>query len=224
MPEATTRPPRTEVDSAWVSKLRSVLLVEDHDATRAAIAQALSERADLSVVAVATGREARAAVARAGVSIAAVDLRLRGESGVDVIRELAARGVPSIALTAMGEGEAVIAAIRAGARGYLLKSEPFERLRAALDAALSGEAPLSSPVVKHVVEALRPVDLPVALTARERDVLVALARGLTYAECAEMLDVKLATVQGYVKVLYGKIEVETKAEATAWAMRHGLVR
>lgn len=204
--------------------LRRVLLLEDHDATRAAIAKALGARAGLSVVAVATSREALGAFEQTRFCIAAVDLRLRGESGVDAIRELTARGVPCVALSAIDERDEVLAALRAGARGYLLKSDPIERLLAALEEAASGEAPLSAPLVKHLVEALRPVDLPVALTPRERELLIALARGLTYAESAALLEVKLATVQGHVKSLYGKLDVETKTEAAAWAIRHGLVR
>lgn len=205
--------------------IRRVLVLEDHDATRDALVRALGEETSWLVVGVATKASALAeADGPRTISVALVDLRLGPERGVDAIRELVERGVPCVALTVVADADDVIAALRAGARGYLLKSEPIERLVGALHDALRGDAPMSSGPARYLVDALQPVDPLVPLTPRERELLVALARGLTYAECADVLEVKLTTIQGYVKSVYAKLEVTTKTEAAAWAIRHGLVR
>lgn len=203
--------------------IRRVLVLEDHDATREALVRALADRTGWLVIGVATTAEALGEARERSVTIALVDLRLGDDRGSDAIRELVAQGVPCVALTVVEDEAEVLRALRAGAQGYLLKSDPLERLVAAVDDALRGHVPLSSAIAGHLVRALQPVDLPVPLTPRERDVLLGLARGLTYAECARLLGVSVGTVQSYVKTIYGKLEVTTKTEACAWAMRHGLV-
>lgn len=200
-----------------------VLLVEDHPATREALADALASRSGLAVVGVASRAEAAGAVARQRVVFAFVDLRLGDDSGIDVIRDLSRKSIPCVALSVVDDSQDVLAALRAGARGYLLKSDRIERLVAAIGEALGGESPLSGGIAHHLVEAIQPSELPVELTERERDVLVALARGLTYQEAADALGLKLGTVQGYVKAIYAKLDVTSKTEACAWALRHGLV-
>ncbi|MCB9594084.1 MAG: response regulator transcription factor [Sandaracinaceae bacterium] len=203
--------------------IRRVLVLEDHDATRAALVEALGRETSFVAIGVATRAEALAEVAKHSITLALVDLRLGDERGSDAIRELVARDVPCIALTVIDDADEVLGALRAGATGYVLKSDPLERLVAAIADALRGDVAVSSRVVRHLVQAIQPLDLPVPLTPRERDLLLGLARGLTYAECADLLRVQLGTVQSYVKTLYAKLEVTSKTEACAWAMRHGLV-
>ncbi len=203
--------------------IRRVLVLEDHEGTREGLVRALSERTAFVVIGVATPAAALDLARKDSIAVALVDLRLGRERGCDAIRELVARGVPCVALTVVNDEAEVLGALRAGARGYLLKSDPIERLVTAIDEALRGDVPVSSAVAGHLVRAIQPVDLPVPLTPRERDVLLALARGLTYAECARLLEVSTGTVQSYVKTLYAKLDVTSKTEACAWAMRHGLV-
>lgn len=178
------------------------------------------------------GDAARAiAWARGGGSaqVALVDLRLPDRSGVEVIAELRERipDIACVAFTAFDDEESIVAAARAGADGYLLKDTPPERLRAALEGAAAGEMPLSGRAARALLRALRrppPVEATAtSLTERERDVLVLLAKGLTYEDIGSVLGVRLGTVQCHVKRIYGKLEVNNKAEAALVAARLGLV-
>src|SRR5690606_5114577 len=117
----------------------------------------------------------------------------------------------------------IIAAIEAGASGYLLKGSPLAEITRAVEQIAEGLSPLSERVARHLLDHLRPKK-PAApprlelLTQRERQVLDRLARGETYGDIARALDIGLGTVQTYVKRVYNKLEVTSKAEA-AWVMR-----
>jgi DNA-binding NarL/FixJ family response regulator len=167
--------------------------------------------------------------------VALVDLGLPGASGFDVIRAMRARpsgGADAIAivLTIWDDPTNVVNALRAGARGYLLKDTTPDRIRAAIRDAAAGGTPLTPSVARQIVEGfVKGSPAPTEeshgepLTPREREVLDLLARGLTYAETAGVLKIGVGTVQSHVKRIYEKLEVTSKAEATAVAIRRGLV-
>lgn len=176
----------------------------------------------------ATVKDARSTLAR-GVEfdVALVDLRLPDGSGLDVIAEIAVAQPRAqiLVLTKFADPDEIVAAMRAGAVGYLLKHTPRGRILQALDEAALGGAPMSPEIARKLVESLRPravVD-DGGLTSREHEVLVELARGARYNEIAATLGVGEGTVQTHVKSIYKKLRVTSKAAATREALRRRLV-
>ncbi|MBX3234485.1 MAG: response regulator transcription factor [Labilithrix sp.] len=202
--------------------MRSLLLVEDDARLGAAFASVLeARRAGAWTVRVVSSAAAARATADRAIDLAIVDLGLPDASGVDVIAELAQRTPPirALAFTVFDDRATVLAAVEAGAVGYLLKDDPVDRVIAQIEECLDGHTPVSSRVARYLFDLGRkPAD--VALTDREEEVLACLRRGSTYTECAEELGLRLGTVQTHVKNLYRKLDVTTKTEAAAWAQKN----
>ncbi len=204
-----------------MSELR-ILIVEDHQQTRESMIWVLSQRG-VEAFGVATNAEAKSWLSSNAVDVALIDLHLGDESGIDTIRLCCETGVCCLALTISDNEADVLGAIGAGACGYLLKDDPLPRLLSAIEDAAEGRTPVSSGVAHHLLSRLRSPASDIELTKREQDVLVSLAGGLSYRECADSLNLKVGTVQTYVKRIYSKLGVSTKTEASSWAMRHGLI-
>ena len=172
---------------------------------------------------------AREALASAPYDLALVDPTIA--AGFDLIRTLSSHrpGAPILAFSTQSDPLTLFDALEAGARGYLLKSTPPERLVDALLDAAAGGAPLSPEVSRVLIEhARRPPGLEHGpsterLTPRELEVLSELARGATYAETARRLGIGLGTVQSHVKSIYRKLDVASKTQAAAFALARGLV-
>lgn len=206
-----------------LERLPQLALVEDHPATRAEMRRILSDfasRAELVDVFVdaesflASGVEAR-------IDVVLMDLGLPGMSGTEAIRALGATSpaVRAVALTAFDDERNLFEALRAGAHGYVLKDEPAERIVQAVEDAAAGAHPISSRVAGFLVLHARETEESVALSAREDQLAGLLARGSTYADCAATMDVTVGTVQDYVKRLYRKLDVHSRAEVRAWVQR-----
>jgi len=214
--------------SAQTAPLRRLLLVEDDELVRSEVS-VFFETPPLEISVIACGDVAsavRAIASPAQFDVALVDLGLPDGSGLDLIHGLRCErpNCPVIVFTIYGDADSLFDALRAGACGYLLKQTPPARLHAALLDALAGGAPMSPSVARLVVSSFATNEAPGAqLTSREREVLGLLARGHTYADIAKALGIGLGTVQGYVKSVYGKLEIGSKAEAAACAARLGLV-
>lgn len=214
-----------------------VLLVEDSDWVREGLELAVGESAGGLTLAASTarGQQALALVADGpAFDVALVDIGLPDISGVHVIRAIAERypEAVSIAFTVFDDAETVMDVVRAGARGYLLKSSTAPQVIEGLQAAAQGGAPMTPRVARIVVDALhRPAvaqcstekEIVRGLTDREREVLQMLATGVTYAQTAELLGIRLGTVQSHVKKIYAKLQVDSKTEAATVAQRAGLV-
>jgi DNA-binding NarL/FixJ family response regulator len=163
-----------------------------------------------------------------------MDLRMPRVDGIEAIRRLAERGdrPRAIALTTYADDASVLGALRAGARGYLTKDAGAEEIRAAVEAVARGEAALDPAVQRHVVAALSGAgaasaeqaepELPDGLTPREAEVLGLIAEGLTNSEIAERLVVSAATVKTHINHIFAKAGVRDRAQAVAYAYRHGL--
>lgn len=207
------------------SRLR-VLIVEDEPWVRRG-AEEMLRAANVEVVALGRGRDAMAAARAAAFDAALVDLGLPDVSGIEVIAELRQLGACTpVAFTVFDDAPTILAALRAGARGYVLKSTPSERIVPLLREAIAGGMPLSPAVASLVVETMLGQDAnkpSTALTDRETELLALLARGATYAQCADALGIGVGTVQSYVKSIYTKLDVGSKAEAAVVAVRLGLV-
>ena len=162
--------------------------------------------------------------------LALVDLGLPDGNGTTLIQALAQRqpGCTIVATTLFGDDAHVFPALRAGAHGYLLKDQPEEKLAAALDGILRGEAPLSPAIAQRLLRVFNAPPEPAhpdaeQLTAREREVLVLVSKGCRLPELAERLQISRHTVSDHLKHIYRKLKVNSRAEATLEAARMGLV-
>lgn len=197
--------------------MRSLLLVED-DARFARSVCRVLESQGWQTTHVATAAEALETTAT--FTLAVVDLGLPDRSGIELIGALAERGLRALAFTVFDDKAQVEGAIRAGAVGYLLKGEPLERVLVQLEECMDGGTPVSSRVARHLFEALRPQVPQLTLTGRENEVLGCLTRGDSYQRCADELGIGIGTVQTHVKNLYRKLDVSSRSEAIAWALKH----
>jgi DNA-binding NarL/FixJ family response regulator len=201
-----------------------ILLVDDHPLTRSALAGLLQQH-DFDVVGEAADGES--AIARAGElqpDLVLLDLSMPGLDGLSALPRLrqAAPQCEVVVLTASGEETNLLAAIRGGAAGYLLKSEPPARIVEFLRGAANGEAALSGAVARRLLEQVRgnggrgtgvPDEIAAVLSARELEVLLLLDEHLGTDEIAQRLFISEHTVRSHVKSLLRKLGVSSRREA-----------
>jgi DNA-binding NarL/FixJ family response regulator len=205
-----------------------VLLVEDHPTFRLGLRTRLELEPDLTVVGEAgTAEEALDLVERLAPDVALVDLNLPGTGGVELIRRLGvtAPRVAPLVLT-MLDDESVFGAVRAGARGYLLKDAEPERIVAAIRAVAAGEAVFSGAVATRLLalaapSAGRTPAFP-DLTGREHEILTMIAGGLSNAAIGQRLGLRPKTVRNYVSNVLTKIQAADRADAIHQARSAGL--
>jgi DNA-binding NarL/FixJ family response regulator len=210
------------------------LLIEDQQPTRewmhAIVLQAFP---GMTVTTAASVKEALACLDDAlkqenGFALALVDLGLPDGSGIEIVRRIAALHPATLAVvaTVYDDDAHLFEAITAGARGYLLKSEERELLIGYLRRIDQGEPPLSPTIAHRMLAHFRNRNAltadDAALSPRENETLMLLARGLTVAETASHLGLTRNTVASYVKLIYQKLNVGSRAEATREAVRRGL--
>jgi DNA-binding NarL/FixJ family response regulator len=207
-----------------------VLLADDQRIVREGLGTLLGLLDGIDLVGTAgDGEEAVRLAAELDPDVVLMDLRMPRLDGIEAIRRLTERGERprTIALTTYADDASVLGALRAGARGYLTKDAGADEIRAALQAVAGGAAALDPAVQHHVVAALTEpdtpgLDLPDGLTAREAEVLALIAAGLTNGEIADRLVVSGATVKSHVNHIFAKTGVHDRAQAVAYAFRHGL--
>lgn len=214
-----------------------MLLVEDDDETRARIAGAIQAEPRLVLAGVAASCvEARAVLAVSPPDVLVTDLSLPDGHGTELIREArAARpSTEALVITVFGDERSVVAALEAGAAGYLLKDGTDAELARPILQLVDGGSPISPAIARHLLryfqraagtpESARPPDETPVLSAREREVLELLARGFRVGEIAERLGISAHTVTTHVRHLYTKLAVSSRGEAIYAAMTHGLLR
>lgn len=161
--------------------------------------------------------------------LALIDLGLPDGSGLDVVRLLKEKEpqAQAVVVTIYEEDKYLFEALSAGAVGYLLKRDDPTFLSDILRRILHNEPPLSPSIATRLIEYFRQPEknstVKTELTTRERETLTHLARGLTVAEAAGQMGLSAQTVASYVKVIYQKLHVSNRAEATREAIRRGLV-
>ncbi len=200
-----------------------ILLVDDHPLTRSALAALLQQHGFEVVGEAADGQEAIDAAGRLHPDLILLDLSMPGLDGITALPRLreAAPDCEVVVLTASGVEENLLAAIRAGAAGYLLKSEPPARIVEFLRGAANGEAALSGAVARRLLEQVRegsrgtgvPDEIAAALSARELEVLLLLDEHLGTDEIAKRLFISEHTVRSHVKSLLRKLGVSSRREA-----------
>ena len=200
-----------------------ILLVDDHPITRAALSSLL-EGHGFSVAGVAAdGEEAIEGARRLRPDLVLLDLSMPGLDGLQALPRIreAAPDTEVVVLTASGTEENLLAAIRGGAAGYLLKSEPPERIAEFLRGVAQGQAALSGEVARRLLEQVReggagrgvPEAIASSLSARELEVLLLLDEHLGTDEIAARLFISEHTVRSHVKSLLRKLRVSSRREA-----------
>lgn len=205
-----------------------VVVADDHPVFREGLAAVLGGLDDVEVVgAAADGVEAVQLARELEPDVVVMDLHMPNRNGIDATKDIVDAGLPSavLVLTMLEDEESLVAALRAGARGYVVKGAERDDIARALDAVSRGQAFLGAEVAERALARLSgaPQAVPFAdLTDREREILDLVARGLTNAAIAERLVLSPKTVRNHVSNVLAKIGAEDRAAAVALARDAGL--
>ena len=205
-----------------------VLVADDQELVRTGLSMILGAQPDIDIVGEASdGDEAVALARRLRPDVCVFDIRMPGLDGIEATRLLAGPGVDDpmavVVITTFDLDEYVLGALRAGARGFLLKDAGPDLLVQAVHAAANGDALIAPNVTRRLLATLvdhapqtvkQPVD---PLTDREEEVLALLARGRTNAEIAAELFIGLSTVKSHIASLMAKLGVRNRVEIAMWA-------
>jgi len=202
--------------------LITVLIADDHPVFRRGMRDMLGEADDMTVVGEATtGNEAISRARELSPDVVLMDLKMPGLNGVEATRAIvqAAPSVHVLVVTMFEDDSSVFAAMRAGARGYILKDATTDDVLRAIRAVNSGDAIFGPPVASRLMTFLAPprVALDAAtfpeLSERERDVLDLLAQGKSNAEIGRVLRLSTKTVANYVSTILNKLQLADRTEA-----------
>ncbi len=212
-----------------------VLIADDQDIIRSGLTMLLSGQPDIEVVAeAATGVEAVHLARTVRPDVCLFDIRMPEMDGIEATRQLAGPSVPDpipiVIITTYDLDEHVHAALKAGARGFLLKDAGRDLLVQAIEAAADGDALIAPSITARLLSTFsastppgsveEPID---PLTEREEEVLATVARGRTNAEIAEELHISLSTVKTHLGSLMAKLGARNRVEIVMWAYESGRV-
>lgn len=212
-----------------ISSMKSALVLEDvkevREGLKTRLAQAFN---DIQVQTACSLESAYNLIQQQTFDLALIDLSLPDGKGVDLIAHLSQSQPQTqcIVVTLYDDDQHLFAALHAGACGYLLKDMPSTQFIAQLQALERGEPPLSPAIARRMIrhfnqQSAQPQN---DLTPREEEVLRLIAKGYTLNQVAGLLELSPHTVSGYIKTLYRKLDIRTRAEATLEAARLGLVQ
>jgi DNA-binding NarL/FixJ family response regulator len=199
-----------------------VLVAEDHAVVRSGLLQLLDNVDNVTVVgSAAGGEEAVALAASEQPDVVLMDLEMPDIDGIEATRRIreAQPEVNVVLLTAFSDRERILAAIDAGAVGYLLKDAEPEELIRGLEAAARGESPLSPKAAQALVAARGERDAAPQLTPREDEVLALLAEGLPNKLIARRLEISEKTVKAHLTSVFQQLGVTDRTQAALWAQR-----
>jgi DNA-binding NarL/FixJ family response regulator len=204
----------------------TVLLADDHAVVRKGIRDFLEEDPTLRVIAEASdGAEAWALVTQHQPDVAVLDIRMPVLTGVEITRRIKARypHVRVLVLTAYDDEPYVLALLRAGADGYLLKTAESAVLLAAVKQVYAGKGFLDPAVAPTVIASLAKPPAAEQPTERELEVILGVAKGWTNREIAQHLRISDRTVQGHLANVFGKLQVTSRTELVTAALQRGLI-
>ncbi|TCV86673.1 response regulator [Sulfurirhabdus autotrophica] len=210
-----------------------IVLVDDHTLFRMGLAELLEHRGNIKVVGI-TGNaaEARTLLAEQQPDVVIMDLNMPPIDGISLLTQLRSEGVniPILMLTVSDAQEDLANALRAGARGYLLKDIEPDDLVDAIQRAARGETVVSPTMTMKLVSLLQDgspsntqEDLLAHLTQREREILMHLAHGESNKTIARALDISHDTVKLHVRHILAKLNLSSRVEAAVFAVEHQLV-
>jgi DNA-binding NarL/FixJ family response regulator len=210
-----------------------VVIVDDQMLVRRGIRSLLELGGHVEVVGeAADGSEAIAVIEQLAPDVVLLDVRMPEKNGVEVLRALSARGAlpPTILLTTFDDDEVLIEAIRAGARGYLLKDVSLEQLTAAIQAVANGQTLIRPAITERVLrglERMRPdfesLSPPDSLTTRELEILRLMAGGYSNREIGEALSIAEGTVKNHASTILSKLGVRDRTRAVLKALELGYI-
>jgi DNA-binding NarL/FixJ family response regulator len=209
----------------------TVLLADDHLLFRDGLRALLSTAPDLELLGEATtGEEAMTLAASLQPDVILMDLKMPGITGIEATRQILQESPETriLMVTMFDEDSLVFAAMRAGARGYILKGATHAEMLRAIRAVGAGEALFSPAIARRLMEffaQIRPVTMPRVfpeLSDREREILALLAQGYKNAEIASRLVLSAHTVRNYVSNVISKLQVADRAQAILRAREAGL--
>ena len=209
------------------SQTIQVMLVDDHNVVRSGLATFLKAYDDLELVGEArNGLEAVDLCRQKKPDVILMDLMMPEMDGIAATRAILKDypDIKIIAMTSFEEEELVNGVLAAGAISYLLKNVTSDELAKAIRDAVSGRSTLSPEAARVLIDATRPAKQPLFdLTEREMEVLNLVVQGQSNQQIAEALFISLATVKAHISSILSKLQVSSRAEASAYAIRHKLV-
>jgi DNA-binding NarL/FixJ family response regulator len=210
-----------------------VCIVEDQTIVRQGLRSLLALVPDIEVAAEASdGEEAVAVIQREKPDVVLLDLRMPKLDGVGVLRQLRERGAarPTLILTTFDDDAILFEAVRAGAKGWLLKDVSLERLTSAIRTLAEGGTCIEPVITERIMRALEKsdssfeaADLPEPLTDRERTILRLLAGGYSNKEIGELLNITDGTVKNHISNLLAKLGVRDRTRAVLRAIDLGVI-
>jgi NarL family two-component system response regulator LiaR len=203
------------------------MLVDDHNVVRSGLATFLKAYEDLELMGEAkNGLEALNLCHKTQPDVILMDLMMPEMDGIAATRAILAEypDIKIVAMTSFEDEELVHGVLAAGAISYMLKNVTSDELAKAIREAVSGRSTLSSEAARVLVQATRPAKQPLfELTEREREVLNLVVQGYSNQQIAEALVISLATAKAHISSILSKLQVSSRAEATAYAIKHKLV-
>jgi DNA-binding NarL/FixJ family response regulator len=210
--------------SEGVEERISVVLVDDHAVVRTGLAQLLSGAPDIEVVGqAADGAEAIEVVRTTRPDVVVMDLQMPGMDGVDATRVIVGEGLGSevVVLTSYSDSARIVAALDAGAVGYLLKDADPEDVLDGVRAVSRGESPIHPRVARQLLTTRAEVPgSAVTLTSREAEVLELVRTGLANKQIARRLGISERTVKAHLTSVFQRIGVADRTQAAIWAERN----
>jgi len=197
----------------------SVCIVEDDPELRVAFASLVSQADDMTFAgSYPSGEDALAGLPAHPTDAVLMDINLPGMTGIECTRRLkqVAPAIHVVMLTTFDDSDKVFESLKAGASGYVLKRAPREEILSALREVCDGGAPMSGAIARKVVQYFRQHQAApevATLTEREHAVLQALSQGQQYKEIADSLSISINTVRKYIRSIYEKLQVNTRADA-----------
>jgi DNA-binding NarL/FixJ family response regulator len=201
-----------------------IVLVDDHAVLRGALESFLEGEPDIEVVgSAASGEEAVEVVRRTRPDVVLMDLQMPGMDGVTATRLIVEEGGTDVlVLTSFSDSERIVAALDAGAMGYLLKDAEPEDVVEGVREVARGESPIHPRAARELLTARPASPAPVDLSPREVEVLVLVRQGLANKQIARRLGISDRTVKSHLTSIFNRIGVSDRTQAAVWAERRGL--
>ncbi len=208
-------------------KINRILIVEDEQNTLKWLAEAVQEAFAPEEVFLAESVSGAKTHIRKPLDLLLVDMNLPDGSGIDVLRLINQLDQPptGIVVTIYDDDDSIFPALQAGASGYLLKDLPKPEFIQTIAGIVEGRPPLSPSIARRLIRHFAQLDAKdtANITPREEEVLRLIGKGMQAKKIALLLSISEHTVREYTKNIYRKLNISSRAEAAAWAVKHGLL-